>query len=498
MPRRSDAVITPNEVLTAARKRFRSPHRPGQHISRAELADVVNRTLDRLYPKRDRAALYVDARWVGKLERGESRWPVCERRRALRDVFGIATDIELGLYSPRRTEELAGSGLEPGLAGRAGVNLRDKIISADEYSVSLLGQRASMHRNDAISVRARPPSAQSYVPVLPAALDRAAQDWLHGTIQLRTVVAPSTQQVRHPPAVADAARLLQTLRDMDHQQGAGVAGDLVSSFINGQVRALILAPYADRRLRVAGYRVAVAARELAGYQAVDLGADGVAQRHYLHALSLSSAINDRSLGAYLLGVSLAHLALHCGYPQQGLRLAQTALAGAAAGTTPAVLASIWAVVARSYARLGDESACTMALRSAEMHLANSDAGTEPEWIRYLTSAYLADEVAHCMFDLCRHESAQREIRQAVIGVGHSRVRRLVIDTALLASSLAATGRIDEACVRGREAVNLATRTASARAVQRVAQVRADLIPFEDVQAVRDLIDYIHEVLPAAA
>ncbi|MFI6079079.1 hypothetical protein ACIA5C_46995 [Actinoplanes sp. NPDC051343] len=50
----------------------------------------------------------------------------------------------------------------------------------------------------------------------------------------------------------------------------------------------------------------------------------------------------------------------------------------------------------------------------------------------------------------------------------------------------------------RDAVDLATCTASARRSACVAQVRADLIPYEDVQTVRDLIDYINEVLPAAA
>jgi hypothetical protein len=106
MPRRSDAVITPNKVLVAARKQLPSPHRPGEYISRPELADAVNRALDQLYPKQARDSLYVDARWVGKLERGESRWPVEERRAALRLVFGVARDVDMALYSPRRTDEV--------------------------------------------------------------------------------------------------------------------------------------------------------------------------------------------------------------------------------------------------------------------------------------------------------------------------------------------------------------------------------------------------------
>ncbi|MDG4795164.1 hypothetical protein [Micromonospora sp. WMMD1082] len=72
-------------------------------MSRAELADAVNLFLRQLDAPGD--VPYVDNRWVDKLERGEYRWPGSELRTALRHVLGAATDIELGLSSPRRTAE---------------------------------------------------------------------------------------------------------------------------------------------------------------------------------------------------------------------------------------------------------------------------------------------------------------------------------------------------------------------------------------------------------
>ncbi|GAB3831916.1 hypothetical protein ACFPIJ_29210 [Dactylosporangium cerinum] len=124
MPRHPETLITPNTLLSAARERLPSPRRPGQRISRSELADGVNAALDLLYPHRNLTAHYVDARWIGKLERGEHRWPSAERRAALRHVVHVATDAELGLYSPRRTNypqagtdhergAVAGNGLAP-------------------------------------------------------------------------------------------------------------------------------------------------------------------------------------------------------------------------------------------------------------------------------------------------------------------------------------------------------------------------------------------------
>ncbi|MFI7335484.1 hypothetical protein [Micromonospora aurantiaca (nom. illeg.)] len=103
MPRHPDTQITPNAQLADKRAGLPSPRRPGQRMSRTELADAVNTALDQLYPDRDLTAQCVDHRWIGKLERGEHRWPSEERRAALRLVLGAARDTDLGLYSPRRT-----------------------------------------------------------------------------------------------------------------------------------------------------------------------------------------------------------------------------------------------------------------------------------------------------------------------------------------------------------------------------------------------------------
>lgn len=132
MPRHPETLITPNTVLAERRAGLPSPRRPGQRMSRAELADAVNAALDRLYPGRSLTAHYVDYRWVGKLERGEHRWPSRERRAALREVLGAATDADLGLYSPRRTADLSSPrGLkdQPGIGPSTHIN--DQLLYGD-------------------------------------------------------------------------------------------------------------------------------------------------------------------------------------------------------------------------------------------------------------------------------------------------------------------------------------------------------------------------------
>ena len=494
MPGRGDDDREPNTELSGRRRRMESRVRRGQCMSRAEVADAVNAALDRLYPGRILTAHYVDSRWVGKLERGEHHWSSDERRAALRDVFGVATDIEIGLYVPRRTEDVLADSEADERASAPRLDSPRRTPAPRNHDRSVVAAARGRVAFPSAVGGGRHPSL--YVPFQPAALDRPALDWLQG-VEANLPARTADGRPVGAGEVEKAARRLHELREQDHQLGAGAVAPLVTAFINDTLWTLLTGACEDPRLRERVFTIAVGARELAGYQAVDRGADGVGQRHYLHALSLTSVAGDRAYGAYLLGVSLGHLALHCGHADRGLRMAQIALTGLPPDASPAVRAGLWAVAARSYARLGDEPGCTVALRTAETNLASPAPRSDPGWITYLTPAYLADEVAHCMFDLDRHETARREVRRAVNGLSAARVRRRAIDTALLASSLAAVARVDEACAHGRDAVDLAARTQSARAVQRVAQVRADLIPYEDSRVVRELVDYIHTTLPAA-
>ncbi|WP_434742452.1 hypothetical protein [Micromonospora sp. SH-82] len=63
-------------------------------MSRQELAEAVNTYLY----EQHRHHFVVDARYIGKLERGEHRWPFARYRTALRAVLGNVTDAELGFF----------------------------------------------------------------------------------------------------------------------------------------------------------------------------------------------------------------------------------------------------------------------------------------------------------------------------------------------------------------------------------------------------------------
>jgi transcriptional regulator with XRE-family HTH domain len=157
MPGRPDAVNVPNALLSDARWRMPSPNRPDAHMSRAELADAVNVALDHLYPGRRAAAHYVDHLWVGKLERGEHRWPSAERRAALRRVFNAATDDALGLGRAHRATQPPPERIDD-TAGRpdtSGESIRDLPDAVDAW-LHELEDLASMEEPQAsITIRNR-------------------------------------------------------------------------------------------------------------------------------------------------------------------------------------------------------------------------------------------------------------------------------------------------------------------------------------------------------
>lgn len=104
MPRHKDTIITPNDGLRAARRFLGSPvgrsaGRPAP-MGRGEFADAINAELYEQHPRTAHRHT-VDADYIGKLERGEIRWPGELRRAAIRAVLGVDSDDVLGFRSPK-------------------------------------------------------------------------------------------------------------------------------------------------------------------------------------------------------------------------------------------------------------------------------------------------------------------------------------------------------------------------------------------------------------
>ncbi|MEU4680948.1 helix-turn-helix transcriptional regulator [Micromonospora sp. NPDC023737] len=375
---------------------------------------------------------------------------------------------------------------------RANEGMRTASPSGPTNAGSLLAARASETSGVADMV--------VRVPFQPGVLDRAALDWLNAPAGPRLSVAGragSPDQVCEED-LDSAETVLAKFRQLDHTHGAGRVHAQVQRYVERELNRLLASPPASEAIGRHLYTLAAGFFELCGYQAVDTGAHGLAQRRYLRALRLTEAADDRLYGSYLLAVNIGHLALHCGHAEPARRMALTAVRGSETRATPAVAAALHAVVARTHARLGCEGDCLLHLDIAERQLARSKPEDEPAWIRYFDAAYFADEIAHCFHDLGRPQQTQRHLGDALTALSPTHVRRLAIDTALLASSLVAAGRIDEACATAREAVDYAARTTSHRCLQRIVEVQADLEPYRCEPEVREFGEYVRHRLPLAA
>src|SRR5262245_4539565 len=102
--------VEPNLKFRTAREATPSPTTPGYSMSRAELADAVNEHLWHTTKKRYTS---LDARAIGRYERGEIQWPTAVYRTALRAVLGASTDADLGFYPRVQAGSTARSPIAP-------------------------------------------------------------------------------------------------------------------------------------------------------------------------------------------------------------------------------------------------------------------------------------------------------------------------------------------------------------------------------------------------
>ena len=119
----------PNEMLRGARERTPSRRAPGEHMSRAELADAICAWLwDTTEIKYE-----LDGHYIAKLERGAVRWPGAAYRSGLRHVLDVASDNELGFYPPSGVAVAEPEPTPPSMVGH-----EDDLIHASDESIALL------------------------------------------------------------------------------------------------------------------------------------------------------------------------------------------------------------------------------------------------------------------------------------------------------------------------------------------------------------------------
>jgi hypothetical protein len=424
-----------NELLRRARLRTPSPSGSGRRMSRQELADQVN---DFVFSDTGREVC-LDANYVGKLERGEHRWPNDLYRRAFRAVLNIPEDADLGFFVIRSS---------PG----------DRLATEPPT----------------------PPGLQP-TPQTSDDVDERRRALLRGiaTVLAATGLFQRSATDKRRIGTADVARLdaiTALYRATDYECGGGLLYVEVGRFAEA-ASALLSRPRAGatrERLLVS----VACARQLAGWTAFDAGKHSDAQRHWLSAERAAVAAGDIRLASrirYCQARQFQHLR-HNGDALDTVRLAQAQLSDSA---TPAISSMLRGTEAASLAALGQKRDALTALGGARDDFDRIDPDREPDWMRYFDHGEVLAQYGRVHRDLARTDRAYgddavRWVTDAIAALGPQHIRSSVLNEVGLCSALFLAGDPAGGIEAGTRVIEHAGSLNSRRVLDRIQNLRRDL------------------------
>jgi hypothetical protein len=250
------------------------------------------------------------------------------------------------------------------------------------------------------------------------------------------------------------------------------------------------------------YQEAAAASEqtyLLGWMAFDDGRQALAQRYLMQSLRLAQASGDAMLGAHVLA-GMSDQARMLGHPHEALQLATTGRHGLRRAYSPACAADLWALQARAHAALRESGEAARAVAQSEAAFASIQRDDEPEWARFIDTAYLAGEWANAFGDITRPlESTRFARRSAAEARNQNRARRGALSQAALARAALTSGHVDldVAVHNAHQALDLTLTVKSSRCTNAITDLRTRIQPFHTVAAARDFDERARLALAAS-
>lgn len=240
--------------------------------------------------------------------------------------------------------------------------------------------------------------------------------------------------------------------------------------------------------------------QLAGYVCQDHGDEARAQRYYLTALHAAHSSDDRAFGARVLAC-MASLAQRNDRPQDALVLIDCARRSVGIELTPTVQAMLAYKEARLHAKLGDESACSVSLNSAENLLDKVRPEEDPPWIYWLTDSpegCMSVAAGDCYAALGdRHLGRAERYLQRGTDLRAPYLRDRAIDLPSLAEVQRRRGDVEAACATAAEALKLSADTHTTRGLSALRDFRKRLSTDTRSPAVKDFLALSHDKLTAA-
>ncbi|MGA2828567.1 MAG: hypothetical protein ABSF03_20885 [Streptosporangiaceae bacterium] len=323
------------------------------------------------------------------------------------------------------------------------------------------------------------------------AYSSAALRWL---VSPRTAIGGGGGSRRIGAVDVQAIReAIQAFRVLDNRLGGGRIRPTVVSYLHADIAPMLRDARCTDDVRRELFSAAAELSQLCGWQAHDLEMQGLAQRYLVQALSMARIAQDEALGGEILA-AMSQQAVYVAQADQAIDMAQAAHAAARRAGLPLVQTETMVLEAHGHALRQDAGSCARALGRAEAVFAQSSSSDVPSWLGYFDEAYFAAKIAHCFRVLGQGGLAEKYALRS-LDMNPDYVRGRAFNVALLATSYALQGEIEQACERGREAVDLASGLDSARAVSYIRDVLRCLASRTDERRTGQFRDYAAARLP---
>lgn len=326
--------------------------------------------------------------YISKLERGVITWPSTpERRKILRQIFGVHDDADLGFFNAR----VASDDLAPAA-----------VISTDIQA----GQEVDVARRAAL-----------------------------GTLSLEGLLTVPEPRLRAICAedIGDLEAFVDTIDHQDHIRGGSHVRAAISAQVRLGVETLRTGTFATPAVRQMWQLAVSRAGRLAAWSSFDAGHHDYAFRHFAIAAQLATEADDDAQRADVMA-GMTRQALYLGQIREAATYAEfLELAGKVSATTRAMMCVI---KARVYAAQGRANDTMRAIEEAHLWHAQRRPEEDPPPLWFYDEAQLLGDTGHALAALgMTYErfagEAELRLSQAIAMHADSDVRGRMLSTGTL-------------------------------------------------------------------
>jgi hypothetical protein len=325
-------------------------------------------------------------------------------------------------------------------------------------------------------------------PFSEAAINAACLDWLFGHPSWDLGKSSHRVTARHVDEVIATTQMFDA---MDRQRGGEHARNLAVKYLFDNV-VPALRGKSDSIVKIDLFRAGSILCELIGYMAYDGGRHSLAERYFIQALRLAKEAGDAAYGAFVLN-TLSHQAMFLGRPQSALRLAQAARQTYHGSVAPVVTTESAMLEAQASASLGDTSNAAIALADAERAFNRQGSDMTPTWASHWSDTLFNSFAGDCWLTLGEAKRARPHLVAAWSG-SQQQSRRRVFAAGQMAKVALLDHDIEQAANYASIAVEAVDGTRSRRSLHVVSELRRELKPHDNVDAVRIFADRMHHLM----